>query len=359
MKPLNGQQPDEQLNKFTKDAQKLFGTDDESIRDEWEAAELAWEQEKRDHPEEARKIQMSADAGFEALMQRIQREQAEQNFQSAQNHLYDEEDGVNGLEDENLEPEDDDTESDNGNTGFEDDSFEQKYERPGIRNENSGPESAVIFGHSDDGASLKQNVVPMTGTTRKGRLRGRKKALLLVAVVGVMMFGMTMASTATSKYGMNKYLLPDSQSKVMNRNANLSVVVDGSLKEAYNEIEKNLGIPVLVLKNTPKELQFKRLFLEEEHAIIEFSYNDKSVYFEEAKMPKTKGLSTTIVSDRKMCEEVYNFWLDKTIPIEANVLENGLTEYSAQIELENSYYYLSGIMERNSFVELVEEICNY
>ena len=174
-----------------------------------------------------------------------------------------------------------------------------------------------------------------------------------------MVVGMTMASTATSKYSLKQYLLPDSQSRIVKRNANLSIVTEGKLDDAYKQIEKELDIPVLVLSDAPSELQFKKLFLGDEQAILEFSYNGKSVYFEQAKMLDTGGKTEVHISDRKPCEEVYNFWLDKTVQIEENVLQDNLSEYSAQIKLDKSYYYLSGIMEKEQFIRLVEEIIKY
>ena len=340
MKHSNEQKFDDELNIFEKKAKELFGADDESLLAEWEAAELEWEQEKLEHPEEARKIEMGADAGFEALMRRIEAERVEKGVE-----VEEETEEVQELDDENLEIQ----ESEEG-------LHHEKLETgTSVKVSPVGQVPVDI----DEGHLEDENIVPVARYTKKVRLRGRKKALLLVAAVCVMALGMTMGVTATSKYALKQYLIPDVQSRVMNRNANLSVITGGKLEDAYDEIKNALDIPVLILSDIPEGMKFERLFLENEHSIIEFSYKGKRVYFEEAKMPDERGLSNIVVSDRKACEKIYNFWLDKEIIIEENLLEDGLAEYSARIELDVSYYYLCGIMEKEEFIHLVEHISSY
>lgn len=327
MKHSNEQKFDDELNIFADKAKELFGADDESLLAEWEAAELEWEQEKLEHPEEARKIEMGADAGFEALMRRIEAERVEKEIE-----------GEVTTEEPEEEP------------------FHEKLETGDSANVSFAGE---VSADSNERNPAEENVIPVAGHKKRTRLRGRKKGLLLVAAVCVMVLGMTMGVTATSKYKLRQYLIPDDQSKVVNRNANLSVIVEDRLEDVYKRIEKELDIPVLVLSGISKDMRFKRLFLEEDRAVIEFAYKGKSIYFEEARMPDSKGLASSIVSDRKVCQTVYNFWLDKEIAIEENVLKDGSTEYSARIELEESYYYFSGIMEKKEFIRLVEQISNW
>lgn len=327
MKHSNEQKFDDELNIFEKKAKELFGADDESLLAEWEAAELEWEQEKLEHPEEARKIEMGADAGFEALMWRIEAERVEKEIE-----------GEVTTEEPEEEP------------------FHEKLETGDSANVSFAGE---VSADSNERNPAEENVIPVAGHKKRTRLRGRKKGLLLVAAVCVMVLGMTMGVTATSKYSLKHYLVPDEQSKVISQNANFTIIKAGKLEDAYEQIRKALNIPVLVLSKIPKGMKFERLFLEKEHAIIEFTYHEKWIYFEEAKMPNARGASNLVISDRKVCEDVYNFWLDKEIQIEENILENGLAEYSARIELEESYYYLSGIMEKEVFIYLVEQISNY
>ena len=347
MKHSNEQKFDDELNIFEKKAKELFGADDESLLAEWEAAELEWEQEKLEHPEEARKIEMGADAGFEALMWRIEAERVEKGVEVEEEiEELPEDDELFGeeLDDENLEIEE-----------TEDELFHEESEAGTSVNVGHNGKVPVVF---DERCPTAENVM-MFKHGKRICLRGRKKALLLVAAVCVMVLGMTMGVTATSKYKLRQYLIPDDQSKVVNRNANLSVIMEDRLEDVYKRIEKELDIPVLVLSGISKDMRFKRLFLEEDRAVIEFAYKGKSIYFEEARMPDSKGLASSIVSDRKVCQTVYNFWLNKEIAIEENVLKDGSTEYSARIELEESYYYFSGIMEKKEFIRLVEQISNW
>lgn len=196
----------------------------------------------------------------------------------------------------------------------------------------------------------RKNVRKVKKLSRKG-----KKALILAAVVCVMALGMTMVVSARREFKYRSYPVQGKQNRVVKRN-DLLVAKISRLEEAYLEIENTLGIKVLMLGALPKEIIFKQLLMYEDHAIIELEYEGKRIYYKISETPIQNGATGAIVSDRKVCEEVHNAWLDMTIAIEENILTDGLVEYSAAVDADGFYYYLSGMMDQTEFVGLVKEL---
>lgn len=314
MSRSNEQNVDEKLDKLI-DAmtQELYGSDEAGISAELVWAEKEVQRERDENPEEAENREAQLDQCFEELQQLIGRREP---------------DGIHLIE--------------------------------GADGEAEGTADVEGVSGEEDGRKIpKISMVSNSKSIRGVSLRGRKKTLVLAAAVCLMGIGMTMGVTATSKYELKQYQVLDEQMKMMNRNVDFPVMKTGELRDAYVQIKQELNIPVLVLGDLPEEMQFQGFFIAEEYAVLEFAYKEKLIYFEQSKMLNSEGKSGMIVSDRKVCEEINNFWLNKTIQIEQNVLKDGFTEYSAQIELDGSYYYLSGIMEKEEFVNLVEQINNY
>lgn len=185
--------------------------------------------------------------------------------------------------------------------------------------------------------------------------RRKKKMLLLVAAVLVLGLGTTMVVSARREYKVRTYPIQGQQNKVIKRSDTLVAKV-GKINEAYQEIDDALDVKVLMLGYIPKEMIFKQLIVHDDHAIIEWEFDGKSIYFKESKVPIQSGFTGAVVSDRKVCDEVQNVWLDKKIAIEENILDNGLIEYSANIDMDD-YYYFSGIVGKEEFIKMVEAIC--
>lgn len=183
--------------------------------------------------------------------------------------------------------------------------------------------------------------------------RKGKKALVLAAVVCVMVLGMTMVVSARREFKYRTYPTQGKQNRIIIRN-NILVTKGDSIEAAYEEIENTLEIKVLRLGHIPEKMDFKQIVVYEDYAIIELEYEGQIIHFKESKMPIQSGATGALVSDRKSCEEVHNEWIDGVIFIEENILDNGLREYSANIDTENFYYYLSGMMDKDDFVEMIK-----
>ena len=63
-----------------------------------------------------------------------------------------------------------------------------------------------------------------------------------------------------------------------------------------------------------------------------------------------------VISDRKNYHEVRNDWINKDLMVEENRLENGIVEYSVVIDNDEAVYYLAGVMEKEEFDRISENL---
>lgn len=135
-------------------------------------------------------------------------------------------------------------------------------------------------------------------------------------------------------------------------------MVDDKLDEAYDMISKELKMPILKIDYMPEGLTFIEAEIDYEHVVLRFEYSGKSVYLKEDKLLGKKTISI-LESDRAYDLKVYNDWIEKDIYIEENKLKNGDIEYSANIEGDDAFYYFSGVMEKEEFIKVVENLNYY
>lgn len=186
--------------------------------------------------------------------------------------------------------------------------------------------------------------------------RRKKKMLLLVAAVFVLGLGTTMVVSARREYKYSSYPLQSTRNSLFKQNVVMKKE-SGKLEKAYDEIAETLNIKVMTLAHIPENMTFEKMIINDNCAIIEFLYDGKSIYLREKQYADSKEVIEIITSDRKTCETVYNKWLGETILIEENKLDDDSIEYSAYVDKDNSLYYLSGVMKKNKFIEIVEGLC--
>ncbi len=267
-------------------ARELCGYDEASLLREADEAQRAWEQGKREHPEEAMCIEQGADAGFERLMVRLKAEGARPVTES-------------------------------------------EYEKC----------------RRDEDAEWPAG------------WRLRRRAVLIAAAVAVLAIGGSMAVMARPAKKTTVYPMPREQTGIMRYNTALKGEVS-DLEAAYALIHEKLGIPVLAFDYMPEGMKFNDVLVEENCVTIEMKYNGRLVRLMEAEFSNANTVSV-LTSDREVREDVYNEWINKTIVIEENTLEDGLTEYSANIDVDNVYYFLSGMMEREEFIKMTKNLYYY
>lgn len=187
------------------------------------------------------------------------------------------------------------------------------------------------------------------------RLKPIFKVAMVAGVVVMILLATTITAAARRYYIYKKTVRPSIRNEVVIDNDKNKEYV-GKLEESYNEIEEKLGIDVLRLEKIPPEMTFLETLINGETATMFFDYNN-SVF---SVVQKTKGTenSASVVSDRKIIEkeEIFNVWLNKNIEIQKAKRESGETEYSAEILIGDSYYYLSGAIEREAFIRIIRNL---
>lgn len=194
--------------------------------------------------------------------------------------------------------------------------------------------------------------------SRSGKRR-RLKPMLKVALVAAVVVGVMMATTLT--VGAKKYFTYRKTVKPSIRNA---VVLNndknkedyGRLEEAYTEIEQTLGIAAIRLEYMPQNLIYTNTVITGDTAKMLFKCGDN--YFNVVQQIRSVENSSGITSDRNNSNgnTVYNNWLNKTIEIQTSSVDNQKIEYSAEVIFEDSYYYLSGVIDKDDFVNIVKNL---
>lgn len=180
-----------------------------------------------------------------------------------------------------------------------------------------------------------------------------RKVVVLVAVAALLVIGGSVGAMARNGY---QYVLnPEQNGKIrLTKNGVAPKLYEDQIEEVYKTIRDEIGIPVLVLNYIPSEMYFSKMTVTKYFVIVEFEYQGNSIYLKESK-PINTDVVSAIVSDRKNSREIHNYWLNKTINVDSNKLDNGQTEYSMSFIGTNGFYYLSGIMDENEFIKMVSD----
>lgn len=180
-----------------------------------------------------------------------------------------------------------------------------------------------------------------------------RKVVVLVAVAALLMIGGSVGAMARNGY---RYRLDPGQNgrSTLTRNNTNSKMFVNQMEEVYKAIREEIEIPVLVLNYMPAEMQFNKMTITKHFVIVEFEYRGHIIYLKESK-PVDANVVTALISDREKVKEVQNYWMNKSITIDSNNLDNGTTEYSMSFMTDEGFYYLAGIMEQNEFEMMVSD----
>ena len=183
------------------------------------------------------------------------------------------------------------------------------------------------------------------------RLKKVMKPMILVATVGAILLGTGMMASGRRYY---KFWERDAgNGQIIFNNVDAISEAD-SLELAYEEIEVQTGVKVPQLFYVPKELEYKRVIIKDGMSCIDFDYEDNSLYYQQ--MSKGRANSVGYNSDREPYKTIYNRFLNQDIEIYKNILETGETEISAQYVIEDTFYYLVGVIDEDVMEKLVKNI---
>lgn len=186
------------------------------------------------------------------------------------------------------------------------------------------------------------------------RLRPVLKVMFVAAAILVALSGMGVVVSARKEFEYQYVKQGKIKNSTLWRSGDYNRE-DSSLEDAYEEIYNSLGIDVVILGYKPSKMKFKEVLIDKGHARIEFTYGDKSLYLKETKYPMDQ-LTEYVVSDRKQIGNVYNAWLNQELIVEENKIDDGFIEYSTEIEWNDAYYYIAGVIEKEEFVKILSSL---
>lgn len=197
-------------------------------------------------------------------------------------------------------------------------------------------------------------VIPDTPHTSRRFRRGAWK-LLLAAVMAAGLLWAAGIGVSGRKYLEYRANVRDSEkSNIAWNNEPENYIEVDSEEEAYKIIGEKLGIPVLKIGYRPEGMEFSKLVLQEEFALVIFKYKEKNVHLMQGRGFNENSIAFT--SDRKKSIEVLNNWMDLKIVVQENQSSENEIEYSFEFEREKCHYYLSGVMDRQEFLSIAEDI---
>lgn len=200
----------------------------------------------------------------------------------------------------------------------------------------------------------RENVTPVK-KHRSVRIRRLAKVLIAATILGALLVSGSMWVGAKKYYSYE--VREKENAKDVLRFNNENNLIDDSVSVAYAQIEEELNIKVLELSYLPDNMIFSEVTLFKKRSLMEFSDAENSLFFIQGLNDKPSSLS--YASDLNECQKIYNPFLDETIPVYQNKLEDGSIELSARIVQGNQYHILEGVIDINEFEQIVEGIRIY
>ena len=202
---------------------------------------------------------------------------------------------------------------------------------------------------SEDGDKDEGHPAAERGRTRLSSRRFRR-LLLAAAVLGVIGIGFSL--NAVGKSATKYQVINGEKNNIVWGNVKVWDGID-NVEEAYEQIEEELKILPLKMGYIPKEMVFEDLLLSESYGVMSFKYQAKSLWIYDHKIKnEVNGIQG---SDReKSLNSVYNPWLNEKIEVYQEDSETGSFRYSVTIKTDDASYIVTGDIDKNEFLKVVE-----
>ena len=185
--------------------------------------------------------------------------------------------------------------------------------------------------------------------------RGKMVRLALAAaILGTLSVGGVVSVVGRSGFRYERIKEGNGDEAIAWRNTPVVEKKSNALQEAYDRVAEELNIPVLKMNYMPAEMKFREIKFDNKRAILKFDYNGYIIRLVEISDIVT--MDNRHVSDREYFDEEYFRGLGAPVSFSKNELEEGKTEYSAEIMKTDAYYYISGIMEEDVLRNIVEQM---
>lgn len=185
------------------------------------------------------------------------------------------------------------------------------------------------------------------------RIRKVLRPMLVAAVLGTIVLSAGVGVSGKREFEFWKWSKENNSIRYENTRDLQNVDVESN---AYGTIEEKLGIRAIELHYVPEKTYFEYLNIKNGRADIVFKYKEGFIHFHQAL--KSVAISTNIASDRQLYKTVEHREFGN-VEIYKNSLEDGRVEYSAHFSVNNAYYYLTGIIEEEEMIKIIERMRYY
>ena len=183
------------------------------------------------------------------------------------------------------------------------------------------------------------------------RIKKVLRPMLVAAVLGTIVLGTGIGVSGKREY---EYQVRERASDEVVFNNVDSVDKVNEIEQAYEKIEKELGIQAIELLYIPKGMLFQKVEINKGIARMEFIYQEHYIHFYQ--VLRNVESSTDFMTDRNSYKKIYNRNLSTYISIYKNELEGSQPEWGIQFTNEKAYYILQGIIEEDEFIKIVERL---
>lgn len=140
-------------------------------------------------------------------------------------------------------------------------------------------------------------------------------------------------------------------------NNDLAIQEVNGEEEAYEVIEKELGIKPIRLGYMPNGMSLSELSIIKGNAVLKFQYQDKLLYL--ACISNDEETSVNYQSDALVLKKINNNLLSEEIGIRQEVTKDGTVKYEAQLIDQNVVYEVVGELPEEEFMKIVENLYRF
>ena len=214
---------------------------------------------------------------------------------------------------------------------------------------------------SKDKKEEKSKIKEFSGSPKKKPLRNRvAKCACIVLVAGCAVFASSLISEGNRMYWVQMWhnLFPGSSRAVTNNDEN-RVLSDVTEQEARTEVEKILNIPVPELYYMPDDMIFEKVRIDSDaqYAKFQYIYKEGAVYLiiSGNETDRSESLAPDVskmeIMSIELSDENISVYITKD-----TTGKQGTVIYRAQWIYHNCQYELSGMLEKEEIVKIIEKI---
>ena len=137
-------------------------------------------------------------------------------------------------------------------------------------------------------------------------------------------------------------------------NNDLAIQEVNGEEDAYEVIEKELGIKPIRLGYIPKGMIFSNLTILKGAAVIEFEYQSQILYV--SCINNNTETSVNMKSDGQVYKEVYNKWLGKEISVRQEITEKGTIKYEANFTTQDLVCGVVSELPEEEFITIIKDL---